>query len=163
MEGLAQRGAEIGQPPTGQAHGTASRWERRAKAGQALAWEGARRIPVLGPKPLASSMWPSWDPRGPIPPQSTLRLRELNHAARARAAAPVSGQDIAERPRWQGCPFIHPAGEGWYLRGRAGRVSRVSAAKRSKPWTGALSRSHQSLPSMCRPSAQCRTVWQLGM
>ena len=163
MEGLAQRGAESGQPPTGQAHGTASRWERRAKAGQALAWEGARRIPVLGPKPLASSMWPSQDPRGPIPPQSTLRLRELNHAARARAAAPVSGQDIAERPRWQGCPFIHPAGEGWYLRGRAGRVSRVSAAKRSKPWTGALSRSHQSLPSMCRPSAQCRTVWQLGM
>ena len=58
MEGLAQCGAESGQPPAGQAHGTASRWERRAKAGQALAWEGARRIPVLGPKPLASSMWP---------------------------------------------------------------------------------------------------------
>ena len=43
MEGLAQPGAESGQPP-GQAHGTVSRWERHTKAGQALAWEGARRV-----------------------------------------------------------------------------------------------------------------------
>lgn len=70
MEGLAQPGAESGQPPTGQAHRTTSRWERCAKAGQALAWEGARRIPVLGPKPLASIRWPSQDPRVPILLQS---------------------------------------------------------------------------------------------
>lgn len=110
MEGLAQPGAESGQPP-GQAHGTVSRWERHTKAGQALAWEGARRIPVLGPRHLASQVV-LMGSCVPILLQSRLRLREANHSARARAPARVSGRDGAKTPRWQGCPFIHPAGEG---------------------------------------------------
>lgn len=89
-------------------------------------------------------------------------------ADRTRAAARVSGWDGTERPRWQGCPFIHPAGEGWCLRGRVDRSSRTSAAKCSELWTGPQSRSCQPLPSTRRLLVQCesltgRTVWRLGM